>query len=235
MSRPPRLPRRPHAESPLTPCLGFGRKIKVPSCLPGRSTGPAGRPRMPEWPGWDGPAYSSHPLSRCSSPKEERHMTALVMLLMTTGAPSAGPVAQPPPASWASPGDEGPPAGGRPRRCSRLRALFSHRPQGPQQQPACACGAPPGGPLRPVPVAVSGAPSAAGPIAPPVITSGPGPSSADPAVTVSPAPTTPPQQMPSAGPVTFPAGTTGPSPALSSPEVTTPPAATPAMRPMPSG
>src|SRR5262245_13391222 len=148
MSRPPRLPRRTHDRSPLTHCLAFGRKTKVPSLFP---------------------------------PKDERHMTALVMLLMTTSVPSADLVAQPPPASWASPGDGGPQASGGPRRVSRLRALFSRRSQGPQQ---------------PAPVAVSGAPVAAGPLAPPVITPGRSPSSADTAVTVSPAPPMP-QGMPS--------------------------------------
>ena len=93
-------------------------------------------------------------------------MTTLVILLMTTAVPSAYPVAQPPPASWGSPGDEGPQAGGSPRRFSRLR-LFGRRSHGPQQQPGGACG------VRPVPVAVSGAPSAAGPITPPVMSQGP--------------------------------------------------------------
>src|SRR5262249_26637913 len=160
-------------------CLAFGRKTKVPSL----------------------------------SPKDERHMTTLVMLLMTTSVPSADPVAQPPPASWASPVAGGPQASEPPRRFGRLRALFSRRPQGPQQpapaaasgapvtppgygpsipdtavtvspaptppqemfrrpQPGCACGARPGGALQPVPVAVSGAPVAAGPITPPVIPPG---------------------------------------------------------------
>src|SRR5262245_50210702 len=104
-------------------------------------------------------------------------MTALMMLLMTTAAPGAVPVAQPPPASWAAPGDEGPRTAGSPRRSGRLRGLFGRRSQGPQPQPGsawgapiaagpitppvlsqgpqpqpgCACGAPPGGAVRPVP------------------------------------------------------------------------------------
>jgi hypothetical protein len=94
-------------------------------------------------------------------------MTTLVMLLMTTAVPSADPVVQPPPASWGSPGDEGPQAAGSPRRFSRLRGLFGRRSQAPQQQPGCACG------VQPVPVEVSGAPSAAGPITPPVMSQGP--------------------------------------------------------------
>jgi hypothetical protein len=162
-------------------------------------------------------------------------MTALLMLLITTGAPSADPVVQPLPASWASPGHEGPRADGPPRRFSRLRALFSHRAKGPQQQPACACGARPGGALQPVPVAVGGPPSAAGPITLPVLTSGPSPRIATTEVTVSPAPATPPQEMPSTGQVTVPVGTTAPSPALSRTEVTPPPPATPAVRRMPAG
>ena len=188
-------------------------------------------------------------------------MTALAILLMTTAAPSADPVAQPPPASWGSPGDEGPGAGGSPRRFSRLRGLFGRRSQGLQQQPRSAWGGPPGGAVqpvpiaagpitppvmsqgpqqqpgcacgvRPVPVAVSSAPSAAGPITPPVRTS-----ELPIAVTVSPAPTTPPQETPSAGPVTFPVSTTEPSPAMSRPAVTptTPPVPIPEMRRMPVG
>ena len=90
-------------------------------------------------------------------------MTALVILLMTTAAPSADPVAQPPPASWASPGDEGPRAG---QRFSRLRVLFGRRSQGPQQQPGSAWGGPPGGAVQPVPIA-------AGPITAPVMSQGP--------------------------------------------------------------
>ena len=98
-------------------------------------------------------------------------MTTLVILLMTTAVPSAYPVAQPPPASWGSPGDEGPQAGGSPRRFSRLR-LFGRRSHGPQQQPGGACG------VRPVPVAVSGAPSATEPspaMSRPVVTTPPVP------------------------------------------------------------
>ena len=163
-------------------------------------------------------------------------MTALLMLLMTTATPGADPVVQSPPASYLSPDHEGFQAGGQPRRFSRLRALFSRRSQGPQQQPACPCRAPTGGALQPVPVAVSAAPSAAGPITPPSITSEPSPWIANPEVIVSPAPTTPPQpEMPSTGPVTFPVSTTGPSPAMSRPEVTTPPTATPAVQRMPTG
>src|SRR5215472_9806519 len=93
-------------------------------------------------------------------------MTALVILLMTTAAPSADPVAQPPPASWGSPGDEGPRAGGSPQRFSHLRGLFGRRSQGPQQQPGSAWGGPPGGAVQPVPIA-------AGPITPPVLSQGP--------------------------------------------------------------
>ena len=152
------------------------------------------------------------------------------MLLMTTAAPSADPVAQPPPASWVSPGDEGPQAGGSPRRFRRLRGLFGPRSQGPQQQPGWAWGGPPGGAVQAVPVAVSGAPLAAGPITPPGITS-----ERPMAVPDSPAPTTPPQETPSAGPMTFPVRTTGPSPAMSRPEVTTPPAPTSELRQMPVG
>jgi hypothetical protein len=161
-------------------------------------------------------------------------MTALLMLMMTTSVPSADLVAQPPPASYTSPGAEGPPAGGHPRLFGRLRALFSHHSPAPQQRPGCACGAPSGGVIQPVPVAVSGAPIATGPITSPVPMSGPYPSSAGTAVTVSPVPTTPPQEMPSGGPVTSPVITTGPTPAMSRPEVTTPPAATPEGR-MPVG
>ena len=149
-------------------------------------------------------------------------MTTLVILLMTTAVPSAYPVAQPPPASWGSPGDEGPQAGGSPRRFSRLR-LFGRRSHGPQQQPGCACG------VRPVPVAVSGAPSAAGPITPPVMSQGPqqqpgGAAGAPPggAGRVAPVPVS---GTPSA---------TEPSPAMSRPEVTTPPVP-PEMRRMPVG
>jgi hypothetical protein len=69
-------------------------------------------------------------------------MTTLVILLMTTAAPSADPVAQPPPASWGSPGDEGPQAGGSPRRFSHLRRLFGRWSQGPQQQPGSALQSP---------------------------------------------------------------------------------------------
>jgi hypothetical protein len=162
-------------------------------------------------------------------------MTALFMLLMTTAAPGADPVVQPSPASWASPDSEGPRSSERPQRFSRLRALFSRRSPGPHQQPGCSCGAPPGGVLQPVPVAVSTAPSVAGPITPPIITSGPSPSITKAEVTVAPAPTTPPAEMPSTGPVTFPVSTTGPSPAMSRPEVTKPAAPTPAVRPMPTG
>ena len=150
-------------------------------------------------------------------------MTPLVILLMTTAAPSADPVAQPPPASWGSPGDEGPQAGGSPRRFSRLRGLFGRRSQAPQQQPGCACG------VRPVPVAVSGAPSAAGPITPPVLSQGP-------------------QQQPGSAwggppggagrvvpvPVSGTPSATELSPAMSRPVVTTPPVP-PEMRRMPAG
>jgi hypothetical protein len=69
MSRPPRLPRRPHDTIPLMHFLAFGRKTKVPSCLPGSSPRSGRPPRLMEWPGWDGPAYSSHPRSRSSSHK----------------------------------------------------------------------------------------------------------------------------------------------------------------------
>jgi hypothetical protein len=100
-------------------------------------------------------------------------MTILVMLLMTTAAPGANPVAQPPAASWASPGDEGPEAGGSHRRFSHRRGLFGRRAQGPQQQPGSAWGATPVGAVQPVPVPVSGAPLAAGPVAHPVTSQGP--------------------------------------------------------------
>jgi hypothetical protein len=174
-------------------------------------------------------------------------MTTLVILLMTTAVPSAYPVAQPPPASWGSPGDEGPQAGGSPRRFSRLR-LFGRRSHGPQQQPGCACG------VRPVPVAVSGAPSAAGLITPPVISQGPqqqpgcacGVRPVPVAVSGAPSaagPITPPvmsqgpQQQPGGAAGALPGGAgrlvpvpvsgtssaTEPSPAMSHPEVTTPP------------
>jgi len=149
-------------------------------------------------------------------------MTALVILLMTTAAPSADPVAQPPPASWGSPGDEGPRAGGSPRRFSHLRGLFGRRSQGPQQQPGSAWGGPPGGAVQPVPIA-------AGPITPPVMSQGP-------------------QQQPGGAAAAPPGGAgrlvpvpvsgtpsaTEPSPAMSRPEVTTPPVS-PEMRRMPVG
>jgi hypothetical protein len=76
-------------------------------------------------------------------------MTSLIMLLMTTAVPSADPLAQPPPGTWVSPGDEGAPSGGSPRRFSRLRALFGRRSQGPQQQPGGASGGSPGGAVQP--------------------------------------------------------------------------------------
>jgi hypothetical protein len=160
-------------------------------------------------------------------------MNVLLMLLMTTSVPSADLVAQPPPATYASPIDDGAPEGGRHRLFGRLRALFSHRAPAPQKQPACGCGAVPGGALQPMPVALPAAPITAGPISPPVPTFGPAPSIAPTAVTVSPAPATPPQGMPSA-PVTFPVSTTVPSSAMGPPQVTTP-AAAPAARPMPTG
>ena len=148
-------------------------------------------------------------------------MTALVMLLMTTAAPSADPVAQPPAASWDSPGDEGPRAAGSSRRFSRLRALFGRRSQGPQQQPGCGCG------VRPVPVAV--APSAAGPITAPVMSQGPqqqpgGAAGAPPGAAGRLVPV----------PVSGTPSATEPSPAMSRPEVTTPPVP-PEMRRMPVG
>jgi hypothetical protein len=180
-------------------------------------------------------------------------MTTLAILLVTTAVPSADAVAQPSPASWGSPGDEGPQAGGSPRRFSRLRRLFGGRSQGPQQQPGSAWGGPPGGAVqpvpitppvmwqgpqqqpgcacgvRPLPVAVSGAPSAAGPITPPVMSQGP-------------------QQQPGSAAGAPPGGAgrlvpvpvsgtpiaTEPSPAMSRPEVTTRPVA-PEMRRMPVG
>ena len=135
-------------------------------------------------------------------------MTALVILLMTTAAPSADPVAQPPPAS--------------PRRFSRLRRLFGRQSQGPQQQPGSAWVGPPGGAVQPVPIA-------AGPITPPVMSQGPqqqpgGASGVPPggAGRVVPVPVS---GTPSA---------TEPSPAMSRPEVTTPPVP-PEMRRMPVG
>ena len=62
-------------------------------------------------------------------------MTNLALLLKMTAVPSADPVAQPPPASWGSPADEGPRAGRHgeyPCRCAcrrsarigRLRPLY---------------------------------------------------------------------------------------------------------------
>jgi hypothetical protein len=187
-------------------------------------------------------------------------MTALVILLMTTAAPSADPVAQPPPTSWASPGDEGTRAGGSPRRFRLLRALFRRRSQGPQQQPGSAWGGPPrgavqpvpivAGPItppvmsqgpqqqpgcacgvRPVPVVVSGAPSAAGPIAPySVMSQGPqqqpgGAAGAPPGGAGRLVPV----------PVSGTPSATGTSPVMSRPEVTTPPVPTPEMRRMPVG
>ena len=174
-------------------------------------------------------------------------MTALAILLMTTAVPSADPVEQPPPASWDSPGDEGPRAG---RRFSRLRVLFGRRSQGPQQQPGSAWGGPPGGAVQPVPIA-------AGPITPTVMSQGlqqqPGCAcSVRPvpvAVSGAAGPITPPvmsqgpqQQLggaPPGGagrlvPVPLSGTPTGPSPAMSRPEVTTPPMP-PEMRRMPVG
>ena len=97
-------------------------------------------------------------------------MTALAILLMTTAVPSADPVEQPPPASWDSPGDEGPRAG---QRFSRLRVLFGRRSQGPQPPLG---GAPPGGAGRLVPVPLSGTPT------------GPSPAMSRPEVTTPPMP-----------------------------------------------
>ena len=150
-------------------------------------------------------------------------MTTLAILLVTTAVPSADAVAQPSPASWGSPGDEGPQAGGSPRRFSRLRGLFGRRSQGPQQQPGCACG------VRPVPVPVSGTPSAAGPITLTVMSQGPQqqPGAAwggAPGDAVHPVPV----------PVSGTPSATEPSPAMSRPEVTTPPVP-PEMRRMPVG
>ena len=183
-------------------------------------------------------------------------MTALVMLLMTTAAPSADPVAQPPAASWDSPGDDGPRAAGSSRRFSRLRALFGRRSQGPQQQPGSAWGGPPGGAVQPVPIA-------AGPITPPVMSQGPqqrpgcacgvrpvpvavAPSAAGPIT--APVMSQGPQQQPGGAgappggadwlvpvPVSGTPSATGPSPAMSRPEVTTPPMPTPEIRRMPVG
>ena len=162
-------------------------------------------------------------------------MTALVILLMTTAAPSADPVAQPPPAS--------------PRRFSRLRRLFGRQSQGPQQQPASAWVGSPGGDVQPVPIA-------AGPITPPVMSQGPqqrpgcacGVRPVPVAVTSGAAgPITPPVmsqgplQQPGGGagrlvpvPVSGTPSATEPSPALSRPEVPTPPVR-PEMRRMPVG
>ena len=165
-------------------------------------------------------------------------MTAVVMLLMTTAAPSADPVAQPPPASWVSPGDEGPQAGGSPRRFRRLRGLFGPRSQGPQQQPGWAWGGPPGGAVQAVPVAVSGAPLAAGPITHPGMSQAPqqqpgGAAGGPPGgagrlvpVPVSGAPL-------AAGPIT-PPGITSERPMAvpDSPAPTTPPQETPSAGPM---
>jgi hypothetical protein len=174
-------------------------------------------------------------------------MTNLAILLMATAVPSADLVEQPPPASWASPADEGPRAG---RRFSRLRALFGRRSQAPQQQPGSAWGGPPEVAVQPVPIA-------AGPIAPPVMWQGPQQQSGC-ACSVRPVPaavsgaagpiTAPvmsqgPQQQPGVAPpggagrlVPVPAsGTpTGPSPAMSRPEVTTLPVP-PEVRQMPVG
>ena len=75
-------------------------------------------------------------------------MTTLAILLMTIAvpsadaAPSADPVAQPPPAS--------------PQRFSHLRRLFGRQSQGPQQKPGRGAG-------RLVPVPASGTPSATEP------------------------------------------------------------------------
>ena len=149
-------------------------------------------------------------------------MTALVILLMTTAAPSADPVAQPPPASWASPGEEAPRAGGSPRRFSRLRARFGRPSQGPQQQPGGTAGAPPGGAVQPVPIA-------AGPITPPVMSQGP---QQQPAGAAGAPPGGAGQVVPV--PVSGTPSATGPSPAMSRPEVTTPPVS-PETRRMPVG
>jgi len=185
-------------------------------------------------------------------------MTALVILLMTTAAPSADPVAQPPPASWGSPGDEGPRAGGSPRRFSHLRGLFGRHSQGPHQQPGSAWVGPPGGAaqpvpiaagpitppvmsqgpqqqpgcacgVRPVPVAVSGAPGAAGPITPPVMSQGP---HQQPGGAAAAPPGGAGRLVPV--PVSGTPGATEPSPAMSRPEVTTPPVR-PEIRRMPVG
>jgi hypothetical protein len=185
-------------------------------------------------------------------------MTALVIFLMSTAAPSADPVAQPPPASWGYPGDEGPRAGGSPRRFSHLRGLFGRHAQAPQPQPGSAWVGPPGGAVQPVPsaagpitppvlapgpqpqpgcacgvrpapAAVSGAPSAASPITPPVMSQGPQPQSGG-------AASAPPggagRLVPE--PVSGTPGTTEPSPAMSRPEATAPPVR-PEMRRMPVG
>jgi hypothetical protein len=185
-------------------------------------------------------------------------MTALVLLLMTTAAPSADPVAQPPPASWDSPGDEGPRAGASHRRFSHLRGLFGRRSQAPQQQPGSAWVGPPGGAVQPVPIAaspitppvmsqgpqqqpgcacgvrpvpgaVSGAPSAAGPITPPVMSQGP---QQQPGGAAGAPPGGAGRLVPE--PVSGAPSATEPSPAMSRPVVTTPPVP-PEMRRMPAG
>jgi hypothetical protein len=159
MSHPPRLRRCPHDKIPLMHFLGFGRKTKVPSCY--RVAHPV--PQDAQWPRWDGSACSSQPVAEAPSRKEVQHMTAVAILLMTTAAPSADPVAQPPAASWVSPVDEGPRAG---RWFGRRRILFGRRSQGPQQQPGSAWVGPTDGTVQPVPVA-------AGAITSPVMSQGP--------------------------------------------------------------
>jgi hypothetical protein len=173
---------------------------------------------------------------------EEQHMTSLVMLLLTTAVPSADPdpVSQPQPASH--------------RRFSHLRPLFGRHSQRPQQQPGSVWVGPPGGVVQPgcacgvqpMPVAVSGAPSAAGPITSPFMLQGPQqqpgsvwigpPGGAVQAVPTAAGPLTSPVM--SQGPQQQPGGgtpsATEPNPVMSRPEVTTPPV-TPQMRQMPVG
>jgi hypothetical protein len=168
--RPPARAVRPARPGALTTrtrscaALPLAERQKCPSCLPGSPSRFRRWPSLMECPGWAALLTVPTPVVDALSPKDEQHMTILVMLLMTTAAPGADPVAQP--SSWSSPGDEGPGAGENRRWFSRRRVLFGRRSQGPQQQPESAWGAPPSGAFQQVPIA-------AGPITPPVMSQGP--------------------------------------------------------------